>query len=304
MQYGLKTAIFAGLFAASGCTSALPAAPADAPVAASSSPAAAEPARLGCETAGPTPESLPGATPHIYASRPTRDLRLHVFAPANAAPAHPAIVFFFGGGWRTGSPTIFADRALRMAKEGYVAIVPDYRVSCRDETTPADSAADATAAYDWVRGHADDLNIDVSRIVLSGGSAGGHIALTAALKAAPDQRPAALVLFNPAVFVPPRFGLSPQDMASISPSVLPVDGAPPTIVLHGDADTTVPIQSVRDFCKRMTSAGRRCELKEYPGKAHGFFQRREPDPALGGVSAYDETLGQAIAFLKAQGIAP
>ena len=270
-------------------------------------PAAAQPAadnRLSCDNAGPTPATLPGAQTFVYATTPTRELRVHVFAPDNAAPAHPAIVFFFGGGWRTGTPVVFADRARQMAREGYVAIVPDYRVSCRDQTTAVDSVADATRVHQWLLVHAADFNIDTSRIVLSGGSAGAHIGLAAALSATPAQRPAALVLFNPAVdlvSIAGRLNLSPETAAAVSPSVMPLDGAPPTFIVHGDADATVPIQTVRDFCARMIDAGRRCELKEYAGKPHGFFQSREVDPLIG-ASSYDDTFARAIAFLKDLGI--
>ncbi len=298
MRSGWKTTVFTVLFAA--CAGAI--------VVASAPAARGQPtpdARLSCENAGPTPATLPGAQTFVYATTPARDLRLHVFSPANAATAHPAIMFFFGGGWRTGSPVVFADRARKLAAEGYVAIVPDYRVSCRDQTTAIDSAADATSVHQWLLANAASLRVDTTRIVLSGGSAGAHIGLTAALKAAPDQRPAALVLFNPAVdlvSIAGRINLTAETAAPVSPSVLPLDGAPPTFIVHGDADDTVPIQTVRDFCARMSAAGRHCELKEYAGKPHGFFQSRAADPALGGASPYDETLSQAIAFLKAVGI--
>jgi acetyl esterase len=302
MRSGWKTAILIALIvAAAGAT----------PV--TLAPIMAQPPedpRLACDIAGPPPATLPGARSFTYATAPSRELRLHVFSPGNAAAANgatgrPAIVFFFGGGWRTGTPVVFADRARTLAAEGYVAILPDYRVTCRDQTTAVDSAADATAAYQWVREHADELGIDTSRIVLSGGSAGAHIALTAAIKAPLAEKPAALVLFNPAVdlvSIAGRIGLTPEAAAPVSPSVLPVDALPPTIAFHGDADTTVLIQTVRDFCTRAMAAGRKCELKEYAGKGHGFFQSRDKDPALGGASPYEDTLARAIAFLAAQGI--
>ena len=239
-----------------------------------------------CSSVPPVPATLPGARSFDYSVTPTRALRLHVFAPEHATDApRPAIMFFFGGGWRTGSVAVFADRARWMAREGYIAIVPDYRVACRDQTTAIDSAADAVSAYQWVRANAADLKIDPSRIVLSGGSAGGHIAAFAAMTAQAGEKPAALVLFNPAVdlvAVADNLGLTPQAAAAVSPSVLPAHGTPPAIMFHGDADQLVAIQTVRDYCERLRASHTTCQLVEYPGRPHGFFQSRQNESDLGG----------------------
>lgn len=48
-------------------------------------------------------------------------------------------------------------------------------------------------------------------------------------------------------------------------------GAPPTIIFHGTADTTVPFKQAEDFCAAMKKHGNRCELMPYEGRAHGFF---------------------------------
>lgn len=251
----------------------------------------------GCEAVLPQPETLPGADSFTYKTA-GRDLRLHVFPAAGDGAAQPAILFFFGGGWRQGDVRAFEGQARAMAQKGLVAVLADYRVSCRDGTTATQSAEDAMAAYDWIRAHAKDLKIDPRRVVLAGGSAGGHLALATAMRA--SDKPAALVLFNPAVdltAMAPVLRLSPEAAKAISPSVLPVTGLPPAVVFHGQADTTVPIQTVRDFCRRATQTGGRCELQEYAGQKHGFFNSRADDPAIG-ASPYADTLARSIAFLQ------
>ena len=50
-------------------------------------------------------------------------------------------------------------------------------------------------------------------------------------------------------------------------------GLPPTLIFHGEADTTVPFSSAEFFTAAMKKAGNRCELVGFPGETHGFFNR-------------------------------
>jgi acetyl esterase len=245
------------------------------------------------------PDSIEGATSHIYKTA-GRELRIHVFAPGEQKQSAPAVLFFFGGSWRTGTVTSFVEQAKAFASQGYVAAVADYRVYCRDQTSPADAVSDAQAAHEWLLANAKTLNVDTRRIVLAGGSAGGHLAATTAMLAAADRKPAALLLFNPAVdMIPliPLFGLPDDDVRRISPSVLPMKGLPPTIVFHGVADRLVPIDTVRAFCARAKKDKRVCDLQEYAGQDHSFFSLHTVDPRIG-ASPYDDTMTKALAFAK------
>ena len=158
----------------------------------------------------PQPTSIEGARTHVYKSIDGIDLRLHVFSPPDhlASMKRPAIVFFFGGGWTRGTVEQFVPQSQHLAERGMVAIVADYRVFARHKTTPFDAMTDARSAIRWVRSHAPELGIDPARIAASGGSSGGHIALSAAVFDRFDDpredrsvsaKPNALVLFNPAV---------------------------------------------------------------------------------------------------------
>jgi dipeptidyl aminopeptidase/acylaminoacyl peptidase len=95
-----------------------------------------------------------------------------------------------------------------------------------------------------------------------------------------------LVLFNPALVLAPmdsytfdvsgarvseeRFGTKPE---KISPAHHVKQGAPPTIIFHGKADTTVPYATTEAFTAGMTKAGNRCELVGFDKQPHGFFNR-------------------------------
>lgn len=219
-------------------------------------------------------------------------LDLWVFTPSADEP-RPAVIFFFGGGWRQGTPTQFVEQSKWLASRGMVAIIADYRVSSRHQTTVIDAVADARSAVRFVRTNAQRWNIDSRRIAAGGGSAGGHLAAATAsidaFDAADDPaevsaEPDALILFNPAlalgsipgIEVPAgrlaalreRVGTDPTD---VSPSHNLDESLPPTIVLHGTADRVVPYLTAEHFCDAARALGRTCRLVGYDGEGHGFF---------------------------------
>ena len=119
----------------------------------------------------------------------------------------------------------------------------------------------------------------------------------------------ALVLFNPALVladapeadfkvssltgVTERLGAKPE---TVSPFHNVTKGAPPTIIFHGKADTTVPYKTAEAFTAKMKASGNRCELAGYEGQAHGFFNY-----GRGNDEYYDKTVQRAAEFLAALG---
>ena len=141
-------------------------------------------------------------------------LALHLFEPKghSAEKKSPAIVFFFGGGWTSGTPTQFYPHCAYFAGRGVLAAAADYRVKSRHGVTPDVCVKDAKSAVRWLRRHADELGIDPGKIAAGGGSAGGHIAACAGTVKGYEEegedleissRPDALVLFNPALDLSP-----------------------------------------------------------------------------------------------------
>lgn len=259
------------------------------------------------EPVPPQPTTIAGAVTHVYKSVAGTELRLHVFAPpARGAKPEAAMVFFFGGGWRSGTVQQFVPQSKYLSGRGMVAIVADYRVSGRHNTSPFEAIADAKSAIRWVRAHAAELKIDPRRVAAGGGSAGGHIALSAGVLQAFDEPtedkttssvPQALVLFNPAVDTTrpsllERFG---PRQAEASPQHHIRPGLPPTLILHGKADATVPYADVERFCAESSKAGNRCQLVGYEGATHGFFN---------GGKWHEETVREMDRFLTALGYLP
>ena len=227
-------------------------------------------------------QAPPGATEHTYKSVAGTDLKLYVFSPAIAGAKRPGVVFFAGGGWTTlpangGN----AARARNVAIGGAVGITVTYRVRSQHNSTPYDAVADAKAAMRWVRGHATELGIDPSRIMVFGDSAGAHLALaTATIPGFDDPgadltistRPDALFLMSAVVTTVAGDGepLTEQQkqfaamLGSRTREISPLhhlgSTLPPTLIVHGKADELMPFAMVDSFCAKARSLGSTCDL--------------------------------------------
>ena len=268
------------------------------------------------------PPEFAGARAEVYKHIGDVKLQAWIFDPPSHAQndPRPAIVFFFGGGWKSGTPAQFEHHCRYLAQQGMVAILADYRVRERHQTLADRSVADAKSAIRWVRQHAERLGVDPDRIVAAGGSAGGHLAACTAVIGELDEPnesptissvPNAMALFNPAVVLAPFDGVEideakQSDLASrtgvppvqISPIHHVRSGLPPTIIFHGEADTTVGFNTVRRYSEVNQALGNRCELVGYPGAAHGFFNHgRGGDPG----EHYLDTLSRLHGFLLSLG---
>ena len=237
-------------------------------------------------------------------------LNLHVFYPADwkATDKRPAAVFFFGGGWNGGTPKQFYPHCEHLASKGFVAASAEYRVKSRNKTTPFECVADGKSAVRWMRANAAKLGIDPEKIVSGGGSAGGHVAAcTGTIEKLDDPKdaanvsslPNAMVLFNPVIDTGPK-GFGYRALKERYKEISPVEhvrkGIPPTVIFVGTADTTTPAAGDRLFQRRMKDAGNRCDLHEYEGKKHGFFNQGRD-----GGDAYHDTIKKMDAFLKSLG---
>lgn len=272
------------------------------------------------------PPHLPDATEHVYKTIDDVDLKAWVFTPETdeADLQHPAVVFFFGGGWRAGTPMQFAEQCRYLKSRGVVAITCDYRVGSRQNVKAVSCVEDAKSAIRWVRKNAKRLRINPQQICAAGGSAGGHIACCTGVVPGFDSDetevsvssiPNAMALFNPAVMLaaPPGVTLPKKQQQKLAdlPSRTGVDpirispvhhiapNQPPTIIFHGKADTTVPYTTVEEFTRLSQKAGNDVTLVGYNQAPHGFFNNRGGTSARGDQSLqwYRSTVEQMDRFL-------
>jgi acetyl esterase len=222
----------------------------------------------------------------VYKKTPQADLKLHLYRPADwkASDKRPAIVFFFGGGWKNGSHVQFTHQAEYFASRGLVCATADYRVANQHKTTPDCCIEDAKSAMRYVRGHAAELGVDPDRIVAAGGSAGGHLAAAVAMvpgfEAAGETpsvscKPNAMLLFNPALNAPDDYPIKDASGQNIAAKFWPnrflSKDAPPAIIFFGTEDRLGA--GGKEYLTKAKTLGGRAELMMAGGEKHGFFNR-------------------------------
>lgn len=272
-------------------------------------------------TKPPYPPVMSGAKVETYKTIGETEMRLWIFEPEghSSNDNRPAIVFFFGGGWKGGNPGQFRRHCEYLAARGMVAMAADYRVSSRHGVKANLCVEDAKSAIRWIRKHSERLGIDADRFAAGGGSAGGHLAASTATLSIQDDlnddlsisaQPDALVLFNPALVlssIPGEFEFSEPRIASLkirmgvplesmSPYHNVKSGMPPCIIFHGTDDTTVPFKTVELFREIMKEKGNQCVLVAYNGAEHGFFNYGRDDNAY-----FIDTVNKMDAFLVSLG---
>ena len=262
---------------------------------------------------------LPGSRSEVYKTIGSTKLKVYIYEPKShkANSNRPAIVFFFGGGWRGGTPKQFQEHCRYLASMGMVAMTADYRVFSRQGTKPFHCVRDGKSAIRWIRKNANRLGIDPDRIVSGGGSAGGHVAASTGTLSKYEEPgedikvssvPNAMILYNPVLITAMAKGLKTfggaqadklktrlgvEDPKTISPFHNIRKGLPPTLILHGTADTTVPYTNAKAYSEKAAKMGLRVELEGYENMPHGFFNLGRYDNQM-----FRKTVTRMHQFLK------
>jgi len=245
----------------------------------------------------------------VYKKVGARELQMHVFEPEGwkAGDKLGCYLIIHGGGWTGGAPPRMYPFAAHYAKLGLVGISVQYRLnSAKTGVSVFDCVKDARSAVRYIRAHAAELGIDPQKIIVSGGSAGGHLAAATALFDKVNEEgddlsisatPAALVLLFPVIDTS-KEGYGQAKIGERWQELSPVHnvraGQPPTLVFHGTGDTVTPFAGAKAFHEAMLKAGNRCELDVNEGGVHGYLMR---DKAL-----FDDTMKKTDAFLRSLGL--
>jgi acetyl esterase/lipase len=187
----------------------------------------------------------------------------------------PTLVHLHGGAFRSGRKSREALPLLyRLASEGWVCVSANYRLS--PGATFPDHLVDVKRAIAWLRAHADEYGIDLETIVGAGSSAGGHLAVMAALTPNdPAYQPGfeeADTSVSAAVSLYGFYG-SPTtfDGRPSTPLAYVRADAPPVFVAHGDRDTLVLVEDARHFVDVLRKTSRQPVVyAELPGAHHTF----------------------------------
>lgn len=232
-----------------------------------------------------------------------------LYVPAGATGV---VVFLHGGGFVFGDLDTHDAQSRRIAnRTGLAVLSVDYRRP-PEHRFPA-APDDTDTALRWLLARSAERGLDTSRIVALGDSAGGNLALVAALRN--PGAFAATVLVYP--FVDPRqrfesyrreagglgaaesawyweqYAAAPDDLTH--PDLTPLDSdalhtLPPTLVVAAEHDPLVD-EDV-ELARRMRAAGVRTTLTTYPGMVHGFWRHPEQ------FDAAEESLAEIAEFLR------
>jgi len=246
----------------------------------------------------------------IYKQIDTTALKLEIHYPDGwrVTDRRPAILFFFGGGWNSGSREQFRPQAMYFTRLGLITVLADYRTKNKHQTTPFDAVSDARSAMRFLKEKGMEFGIDTSRIIASGGSAGAHLAAATAMLNRYDDpqdktiiscKPAALILFNPVIDNGPD-GYGYERVGGQYPYFSPMHniraGVPPTLFMVGTADKLIPVATAQLYQQKIQAAGGRCDLILYDEQPHGFFNFDRKTKEY-----YYRTIAQTEQFLKSLG---
>ncbi|MEQ1516958.1 MAG: alpha/beta hydrolase [Usitatibacteraceae bacterium] len=257
------------------------------------------------------------------------ELKLDLYLPRNQTSPVPLVMLFHGGGWVEGRKEASVLSALPYLQMGFAVANVGYRLG-RVSLAPS-AVEDTRCALRWLSRRAKDFKIDTSKIVLTGGSAGGHLALITGMLPAgnvfdracatddnarwvsgiePPMTVAAIVNYfgitdvedllsgaNAKHYAIEWFGAMPNREAlarSLSPMQYVRTGGPAVFTVHGDADQLVPYAHSVRLHEALKKAGVPSEFVTIAGGGHGGFSPNEVRRVTAAIRA----------FLTKQGLAP
>ncbi len=259
----------------------------------------------------------------VYRVANNYEAKLDVYQPAGKSQPTPVVIVIHGGGWIAGTKE---ERTLEIApflQMGFAAVNVEYRLA---QTSLAPAAVeDCRCALHWVFANAKKYNFDPTRVVLQGGSAGGHLVLTTGMLTPAagfdkecwtgqenfwsqnpgtdsDPRVAAIVnWFGISDILDELHGPNAKGYAVIwlgdqanadelakrlSPINYVNKNTPPIITIHGDKDALVPYEQSVRLHKALDAAGVPNQLYTVPGANHGGFSYEQNQGAWAAVREF------------------
>ncbi|MCB1219404.1 MAG: alpha/beta hydrolase [Planctomycetales bacterium] len=221
---------------------------------------------------------------------------MDIYLPAGESEGpRPVCLYIHGGGWQGGDKAEGEIFLRGPVQAGWVGISTNYRLSGQAKW-PA-QIEDVHACLEWIGRHADEIGADPERIVVAGGSAGGHLSLMAGL----DQHSwrnysiiGTFSLYGPTDLLAEEWhfhqirymlvnllGGDPLEDPSQARDASPLNYADkrdvPVFMVHGDADDIVPYSQSVAMQELLSGLGVDNRLLRVPGGNHGNFDETDPD---------------------------
>ena len=240
----------------------------------------------------------------VYAQRHGHDLTLEVIRPKQ--PNNLGVIFLVSGGWKSDPSAIEPLYVAALLRHGYTVFAVSHL--SQPKATVMEIVEDVNRSVRFIRHHAQEYRVKPDQLGVMGGSAGGHLSLMLATRGGPGDPQAtdpvdressavqAVAIFfpvtdllnlgksteNPGEGGPPihfvsAFGPQATNLPvwkqighNLSPIYYATSNLPPTLILHGDADTLVPLDQSQRFQARAQEMGGHVEVVVFPGKPHGW----------------------------------
>jgi acetyl esterase/lipase len=256
-----------------------------------------------------------------YSTANNTELKLDLYLPKNHSTPLPTLMLFHGGGWVAGQKERNVFQLLPYLSLGWAVINVEYRLA-RNSLAPA-AVEDCRCALRWVVYHAKEYNFDLSKIVLTGGSSGGHLALITGMLpehsifdcqcptndsvrwkngTEPQVNVAAIVNWYGITYVAELldgpnskhyaiewFGSlnNRKDLAQqVSPITYVRPGLPPVITIHGDEDDVVPYSQAVRLHAALDKVGVPNQLITIHGAKHDGFNRQALIESFSAIKAF------------------
>ncbi len=228
----------------------------------------------------------------------------------------PTLLYFHGGGWRSGDKESRVMEILPYVDKGWVVVTANYRLL--GQASLPEIIGDCRTALNWVYDHANQFKIDTSKIVLAGNSAGGHLALMTAMvkddrlyktEDIPEGRTlsiAAIVnwygITEVSDFVTgwgDKQIISDNDtnlelVYEITSPIRFVDAhTPPVLTIHGSIDKIVPFNHAENLHRILDEKGVRNRLLKIENRKHGDFTVEEMTEIYKSIWVFLEGIGNA-----------
>jgi acetyl esterase/lipase len=252
------------------------------------------------------------------------EAKLDVYQPRGLAAPNPTVIYFHGGGWVGGNKEGAAFSLLPYLQMGWTVVNVEYRLSSV-ALAPA-AVEDARCALRWIYRNAKQYNFDTTKIVATGNSAGGHLALITGVlpmsagfdNTCPGDRVGGASNTGPAntdelkvAAIVDWYGITDvndviggpnartwaqgwlgslpnrEELAKqVSPLTYVRPGIPPIISIKGDADPVVPYSQETRLHAALDKAGVPHELVTIPNGKHGGFTDEENMRAYAAIRAF------------------
>ena len=249
----------------------------------------------------------------VYTGGVSWQEKLDLYLPPNTGKPTPAIINIHGGGWNHGTKETQGGFS-PFFKMGFAVANVEYRLT-PEAKAPA-AIEDIRCALIYLIKNAKALNIDPDKIVIMGGSAGGHLALLAGLmgnnhlfdancKGVEKIKIAAIIdkwgiadmdtftnitKYKSAINWLDKYATDQNFIKSVSPVTYITKNSPPVFIVHGDADPTVPYTQSVSLYRKLQEVGVKSKFMTVPNGGHGTFPDEQKKEVTEAIVAFIQSL--------------